>query len=67
VTPGWLRRIRQGRRERLVESVERVRGFMLAVIADARRAGVDVPIGVTASVDVWRFWQDRLERQADEQ
>jgi hypothetical protein len=37
-----------------------------AVIADARRAGADVPIGVTASVEVWRNWTVKLETRAEE-
>jgi hypothetical protein len=48
------------RRQRLIEDVDRVRGYMTAVIADARRAGVEVPIGVTASVTIWRSWAERL-------
>jgi hypothetical protein len=48
------------RRRRLVEDVDRTRGLMTATIADARRAGAEVPIGVTASTEVWRAWSDRL-------
>ena len=48
------------RKRRLVEDVDRTRGLMAATIADARRAGAEVPIGVTASVQVWRTWSDRL-------
>ena len=43
------------RRERLVADVDRVRGYMVAVIADARRVEIEVPVGVTASVEVWRL------------
>jgi hypothetical protein len=38
---------------------------MVAVIADARRIGAEVPIGVTASVEVWRAWHDRLQMWAE--
>jgi hypothetical protein len=55
----------QERRRRLVEDVDRVRRYMVAVIGDARRAGVEVPIGVTASVEVWRAWADRLREWAE--
>jgi hypothetical protein len=50
----------QDRRDRLVADMDRVRGYMVAVIADARRAEVEVPVGVTASVEVWRSWAERL-------
>jgi hypothetical protein len=50
----------QGRRRRLVEDVDRVRRYMVAVIADARRAEVEVPLGVTVSVETWRAWADWL-------
>jgi hypothetical protein len=53
------------RRRRLAEDVDRTRGLMAAVIADARRAGAEVPIGVTASITVWRSWADRLRAWAD--
>jgi hypothetical protein len=53
----------QNRRRRLVEDVDRTRGLMVATIADARRAGVEVPIGVTASVEVWRSWAERLAEE----
>jgi hypothetical protein len=56
----------QDRRRRLVEDVDRTRGLMLATIQDARRASAEVPIGVTASVEVWRAWADRLRELAEE-
>jgi hypothetical protein len=55
------------RRERLVADVDRVRRYAVAVIADARRAGVDVPVGVTASIEVWRSWGERLQEWAKEE
>jgi len=55
----------QDRRQRLVADVERVRRYMMAVIADARRAGAEVPIGVTASVESWRSWGERLREWAE--
>jgi hypothetical protein len=48
------------RRRRLVSDVDRTRGLMTAVIADARRVGAEVPLGVTASIELWRTWADRL-------
>ena len=42
----------QDRRQRLVADVDRVRRYAVAMIADARRAGVEVPLGVTASVEI---------------
>jgi hypothetical protein len=56
----------QNRHERLVADVNRVRGYMVAVIADARRAGAEVPVGITASVETWRAWADRLREWAEE-
>jgi hypothetical protein len=56
----------QDRRRRLVEDVDRVRRYAVAVIADARRAGAEVPLGVTASIEVWRAWADRLREWAEE-
>jgi hypothetical protein len=53
------------RRHRLVEDVDRTRGLMAATIADARRADAQVPLGVAASVEVWRSWSDRLLDWAD--
>jgi hypothetical protein len=53
------------RKRRLVEDVDRTRGLMAATIADARRVGAEVPIGVTASITVWRAWSDRLLDWAD--
>jgi hypothetical protein len=53
-------------RERLVADVDRVRRYAVAVIADARRAGAEVPLGVTASVEIWRTWADRLREWAEE-
>lgn len=38
----------QDRLQRLIADVDWVRRYAVAVIADARRAGVGVPIGVTA-------------------
>ena len=55
------------RRQRLVADVDRTRRYMMAVIADARRAGVEVPIGVTASIEIWRSWGERLETWAEEE
>jgi hypothetical protein len=55
------------RRERLLADADRVRRYMVAVIADARRAEVEVPLGVTASVEVWRSWGKRLQEQAEEE
>jgi hypothetical protein len=55
------------RRQRLVADVERTRGLMVATIADARRAGAEVPIGVTASIEIWRSWGDRLQEWAEEE
>jgi hypothetical protein len=49
------------RRRRLVEDVHRTVGLMAAVLADARRARVEVPDGVTASVTVWRSWAADLD------
>jgi hypothetical protein len=54
------------RRQRLVADVDRVRRYAVAVIADARRAGAEVPLGVTASIEVWRAWADRLREWAEE-
>ena len=53
-------------RRRLVDDSDHARRFMVAVIADARRIGAEVPIGVTASVEVWRAWHDRLQTWAGE-
>jgi hypothetical protein len=53
-------------RRRLVDDTRRTVGLMVAVIADARRAGAEVPVGVTASVEVWRAWSDRLGDWADQ-
>jgi hypothetical protein len=48
------------RRQRLAADVDRVRRYMVAVIADARRAEVEVPIGVAASIETWRAWAEWL-------
>jgi hypothetical protein len=56
----------QDRRHRLVADVDRVRRYAVAVIADARRAGAEVPLGVTASIEIWRAWADRLREWAEE-
>jgi hypothetical protein len=56
----------QDRRHRLVADVDRVRRYAVAVIADARRAGAEVPLGVTASIEIWRAWADRLRGWAEE-
>ena len=55
------------RRQRLVADVDRVRRYAVAVIADARRAGAEVPLGVTASVEIWRAWANRLREWAEEE
>jgi hypothetical protein len=60
MSPTW------SRRERLVADVDRVRRYMVAVIVDARRAEVQIPLGITASVDVWRSWGDRLQAENEE-
>jgi hypothetical protein len=57
----------QNRRQRLVADIDRTRGLMVAVIADARRAEAEVPLGVTASIEVWRSWGERLEAWAEEE
>jgi hypothetical protein len=54
------------RRQRLVADADRVRGYMVAVIADARRAGAEVPLAITISVESWRSWSDRLLEWAEE-
>jgi hypothetical protein len=51
---------KSNRRRRLADDARRTTGLMVSVIADARRAGADVPDGVAASVTVWRSWADRL-------
>jgi hypothetical protein len=48
------------RRRRLADDARRTTGLMASVIADADRAGAEVPDGVTACVTVWRSWADRL-------
>ena len=53
------------RRRRLASDARRVTGYMAAVIADARRAGAEIPDGVTASVTVWRSWAAKLDAWAD--
>jgi hypothetical protein len=53
----------QNRRQCLVADVDRTRRHMVAVIADARRAEVEVPIGVTASIEVWRSWGQQLAEE----
>jgi hypothetical protein len=53
------------RRRRLVDDTRRTIGLMAAVVADARRAGAEVPDGVTASVTVWRSWTARLDAWAE--
>jgi len=55
------------RRQRLIADVDRVRRYAVAVIADARRAGAEVPLGVTASVEIWRAWANRLREWAEEE
>jgi hypothetical protein len=52
-------------RRRLVDDTRRTIGLMVAVIADAHRAGAEVPVGVTASVTVWRSWAARLDAWAE--
>ena len=47
-------------RRRLADDARRTTGLMASVIADADRAGADVPDGVAASVTVWRTWAARL-------
>jgi hypothetical protein len=59
------RRRQQTKRERLAIDVESTRLLMVATIADARRLEASVPIGITASVDVWRYWRQWLETWAD--
>jgi hypothetical protein len=51
---------------RVADDTRRIVGLMVAVIADARRAGAEVPVGVTASVEVWRAWSNRLGDWADQ-
>jgi hypothetical protein len=59
------RRRRRDLRWRLAQDVDRTRGAMVAVIADARRVGAEVPLGVAASVEVWRSWGDRVMEWAE--
>jgi hypothetical protein len=61
----WRRRRAYDLRQRLVQDVVRTQGLMVAMIADARRVGAEVPDGVTASVTVWRSWTERLEEWAE--
>jgi hypothetical protein len=49
------------RRRRLADDAHRTTGLMAAVLADARRARVEVPDGVTASIAVWRAWAADLD------
>jgi hypothetical protein len=56
----------QDLRRRLVADVDRVRLYMVATIADARRVGAEVPVEVTASTKSWRSWADRLSTWAEE-
>jgi hypothetical protein len=59
--PGGGRPTQAGR---LADDARRTTGLMASVIADADRAGAEVPDGVTASVTVWRAWAARLARWA---
>jgi hypothetical protein len=54
-------------RQRLASDTRRTVGMMRAVLVDAERAGAEVPIGVTASVEVWRSWAERLQEEAKEE
>jgi hypothetical protein len=62
----WRRRRTRDLRQRVAADATRTRGLMVATIADARRVGVEVPIGVTASIEVWRAWADRIREWAEE-
>jgi hypothetical protein len=50
--------------QRLADDARRTAGYMAAVLADAQRAGAEVPDGVAACVSVWRTWTDRLREWA---
>jgi hypothetical protein len=53
------------RRRRVADDTRRTVGLMVAVIAQARRAGAQVPADVAGSVTAWRAWADRLRDWAD--
>jgi hypothetical protein len=57
----------KAQRERLAADVRRGTGYMAAVVTDARRAGVDIPDAIGASVLVWRTWAELLEEWAANQ
>ena len=62
----WRRRHVHDLHLRLVQDVARTQGLMVATIAEARRVGAEVPVGVTASIEVWRAWADRIREWAEE-
>lgn len=59
----WPRRRRPDLRQRLIEDIRRTAGLMTAVIVDARRLGIEVPIAVTTTVWIWRSWANLIEDQ----
>jgi hypothetical protein len=48
-------------RQRVAQDTERARLAMVAAVVDARRAGAQVPIEVTASLVVFAGWTNWLD------
>ena len=60
----WWRRRKVEQRARLAEDAHNVVWLMGGVLADAKRAGGEVPAGVAACLTVWRSWAERLAEWA---
>jgi hypothetical protein len=61
----WRRRRHvDEQRARLAEDAHRTVGYMASVLADAERAGAEMPDGVVACLTVWRSWAGRLAEWA---
>jgi hypothetical protein len=65
VSPSWHRRLRQGRRERLAQDIQRVQGYMAAVLTDARRLDAPDNFDAATAISIWRNWSVKVQEWAE--
>jgi hypothetical protein len=62
----WWRGRRQDRHAMLVMDIARTRGYMRAVIAEARALDVPVPPVVVVATAAWGEWLEHLTRPIED-
>jgi hypothetical protein len=62
----WWSRRRQSQRQRVAQDAIRVRGYMAAVLTDARRVDAPARVDAASALAIWRNWTTKLEGWAEQ-